>query len=174
VPNPTDLIILHEDSLHKTFVAAFLAKKYRARFVRGPGNGGVKRKFPDQVRALLDRGSKAHLLVILDADGKSYKWHQDSLISSLEDEQRTRLVRSGRWQLICPNHSLDNWCRYLDGKESSERKLQKRQKYRDPDTCKASARMLAENCATGIELIDPVPSLAETCRRWRAYWSKNP
>ena len=169
------LVVLCEDQkgLGQSFAAAFLNRfqfptRLGTRYVKGPDKAGVLRKFPEEVRSLLQQGAETHLFVLMDADGLSYESNLKALMDTLSPTLLHEVSETGRVHLICPNYELENWCRHLEGRAVTEARDLKLEYKRDSD-CRDAARTLADACKSRKELASPLPSLASACDRWHIY-----
>jgi hypothetical protein len=142
------------------------------RFVMGPGKAGIIRRFPDEVRSLLNQGAETHLIVLMDADGDTFEDNRKLLVRKLTKGERARLTELGRFHLVCPNYELENWCRGLEGERVTEdRSLDL--VYTHDKSGRDAGGTLAESCRKRQDLPHSLPSLHNACERWQAYLDRN-
>jgi hypothetical protein len=167
------LVVLCEDPQHASFANAFLKRAHlpvrgAPRFIAAGSKARVIAQFPEQARAIVQSGAEAHLFVLVDADGDTREQNERALLDRLDIDLRTRLETTGRFLLICPNWEIENWIACIDGRTVTED--------RDPSLrlkhasdCRPTARHLADECQQDRAIPHALPSLLETCLRWKQY-----
>lgn len=173
MPRRVSLVVLCEDAQHLSFAAAFLSHanlptRGSPRFVRCGNKANVQPKFAIESKALLGAGAETHLLVLIDADGKSHEKNEQYLMGGLDAQLRGRLKQNGRYLIVCPNWEIENWIESLAGRAQTEDR-DRGSRQEQSSACKPVARKLADDCRENNPLQTALPSLIDACARWRAY-----
>ena len=169
----SQIILLCEDKLQEVVVRRFLKKGWgiRPRKIRvvpfpngrGSGEGHVRNKYPENLKAYRSRRAQTILIAVIDADTGSVAQHQRELDNAC---QNTAPRQAGEAIVhLIPKHHIETWLAYLDGQsvdETEEYKSSHQFKGRESE-CHGLVDILADTCKSNSQLIAPPPSLNEAC-----------
>lgn len=124
------IVLLCEDKKTETFVRTFLShRNFKLRdftILLLPGSDGgageqwVRRKYPEQLKAIRQQPN-AYLIVVIDADGGTIdKRHRDLEEACKAESISPRDNRDKNVLQIIPRRNIETWLAYLDGKNIDE------------------------------------------------------
>jgi hypothetical protein len=173
----SQIILLCEDKLQEVVVRRFLTKGWivSPRTIRvipypkgkGSGEGHVRTRYPEELKAYRTRPAKTILIVVIDADTETVRQHHLELGRVCESVP-PRQVDDAVLHVI-PKRNIETWLAYLDGQsvvedENYKAKYQFRGKESD---CQRLVDQLSEKCKKNTPLVSPPPSLLVACEEFR-------
>jgi hypothetical protein len=178
MPKKVSLVVLCEDEMHQSFVAAFLNRislplNGRPRIEPLGSRSRVMERFPTEVRALRQAHAERRLLIVVDADKDTPASVEAQFIQKLKEAGVSDNISGDPILFVIPKWELENWALDLMGKSIGE--------LRDPgargkigDDVRESGRLLADACQKHSIPGTPLPSLQNSCNRWKAFRSAHP
>ena len=174
----SQIIVLCEDKLHRTFVTRFLKHHgYLERHFRveqcpegrGAGEHFVRRRYPVLLKAYRARTPKSFLIVVIDADTSLVADRERQLAEASEAASVRPRQDADKVVHVIPKRAINTWLAHLDGKDVDEETDYKRQGY-DYRRCESSiiglVRKLYEACARNEVPQGAPPSLEHACREF--------
>ncbi|ODU53942.1 MAG: hypothetical protein BGO01_09215 [Armatimonadetes bacterium 55-13] len=178
MPERVSLVVLCEDSLHQSFIYAFLNRMKlpaigRLRVLPCESKSKVFERFPIEVRALRRRHVRTQLVVVIDADELSDAQIRERLSQRLSDVGEDADFKKDPILIVRPRWEMENWALALLGNGIGEPRDQGA-RGKVGDRTRDAGRVLADHCKVGDLPEDTLPSLKTACTEWaqfRRTWS---
>ena len=174
----SQVIVLCEDKLHRTFVTRFLKQhgymEREFRVQQCPGGTGaaehfVRSRYPVLLKACRARTAKTFLIAMIDADKGSVADHEKQLTEACEAAGVPPRQHSDKVVHVIPRRAINTWLAFLAGGKVDEETDYKREGY-DYRRCESSisslVRGLYETCARNEVPRGAPPSLEQACREF--------
>jgi len=174
----SQVIILCEDKLHRTFVTLFLKQYgYREHDFRieqaAPSKGAaehfVRHRCPVLLKTYRSRIPKTFLIAVIDADVGSVHGHEQELRKACEQQSVPVRQDEDKVVHVIPRRAINTWLASLQGVEVDEGTDYKGRGYKFQE-CESNiaplVRKLHEACVRGEAPTNAPPSLTHACREF--------
>jgi len=170
VSNRTEVIVLCEDALHRSFATSFLKRvglplRMPPTVLMQGRRNNLLDATPKWIKAVRTRGGGAHLIILVDLDTADLGYIDREIADRIVVSEMPALTPLDNVLVVGAKREVDTWATFLFGKAVDED-----EKFPVHDAeGKEGGIALAGHCQARTLPDGPPPSLSAACGSWRAY-----